>query len=252
MIRRPRINTQTIFPVNVKVILLGLGFAFSLVINAVLFDAAKTFYTREAKFRLHPTGTPTFLETGASELPSVLLLGDSRMAHWKEFAPASYHAVNAGVGNETTAQIWLRAGRDIDHVEPAVVVIEAGINDLKVIPLMPSKQKEIENDCINNIMSMVEAGRKHGALVVVLSVLPAGEVGLAQRLVWSDAVGESVKMVNLGLAARCHNDAGVRFVDLGTEVQAGRDYVDTLHFNAAFYRRITPLVVGAIEAMHKK
>ncbi len=231
---------------------LGIGLIASLAINAVLFVAAKTFYTREAKFRLHPTGIPSFLETGATGLPTVLLLGDSRIAHWREFEPALYHVVNGGVGNETTAQIRLRTEQAIGHSKPSVIVIEAGINDLKVIPLMPGKQREIEGDCVGNIMSMVGAGRARGAAVVVLSVLPAGKVGLAQGLVWSDAVGESVKAVNRMLAERCRNDSKICFVDLGAETDVGRDYVDTLHFNEAFYRRITPLVVEGIRAACKE
>ena len=224
----------------------------SVAANVLLYDAAKTFYTREAKFRLHPSGTPSFVATGAEALPRVLLLGDSRVAHWKEFAPDLFHAINAGVGNETTAQIGLRAEAGIKHAQPAVIVIEAGINDLKVIPLMPAKQKEIVDECVNNIMSMERAGREHGAFVVVLGVFPAGKVEGAQRLVWSDAVGESVTMVNRMLAERCVGDPSVRFLDLSAEPHVGRDYVDTLHFNEAFYRRITPLVVDGIESVRRK
>ena len=237
---------------NIKVVILGLGLAVSLMVNVVLFSVAKTFYTREAKFRLHPTGSPSFLESGDAHLPVVLLLGDSRVAHWKDFAPNKYHSINGGVGNETTAQITLRATQAIDHAKPSVVVIEAGINDLKVIPLMPAKQRVIEAECVCNIIAMVKAGRDRGATVVVLSVLPAGKVGLAQSLVWSDAVGESVEAVNRKLAEWCRSELGVRFVDLSSEVQVGRDYVDTLHFNEAFYQRVTPLVVEGIEAVRKK
>ena len=233
-------------------ILLGLGFVLSVLINVMLFAAAKTFYTREAKFRLNPTGTPSFRENGSPNQPSVLLLGDSRAAHWKEFSATKYHSINGGVGNETTAQIRLRAVQAIERAKPSVMVIEAGINDLKAIPLMPTKQREIEAACVANITAMVNQGRDRGAMVVVLSVLPAGKVGLAQSLVWSDAVGESVKTVNRALAEWCRSESNVRFVDLNSEVQAGRDYVDTLHFNEAFYQRVTPLVIEEIEAVRKK
>ena len=101
-------------------------------------------------------------------------------------------------------------------------------------------------------MALTRLGRERGAVVVMLSVFPAGKVEWAQRLVWSDAVGESVIMVNRMLAEKCAGDPSVRFLDLSAEPHVGRDYVDTLHFNEAFYRRVTPLVVEGIESLRRK
>ena len=179
------------------------------------------------------------------------MLGDSRMGMWKDFAPDQVHAFNAGVGNETTAQIGLRARAAVERVKPSVIVIEAGINDLKAIPLLPHAQRKIEDDCVEHLMGLVKLGRESGAAVVVMSVLPAGRVEWSRRLVWSAAVAESVQAVNRKLAARCLGDTSVRFLNLSPEVQA-RDYVDTLHFNAGFYARISPMVVQAIDEVRAR
>ena len=220
--------------------------------NVILYRLAKSFYTREALVRLKPAGTPSFAETGPAALPRVLMLGDSRIAQWKVLAADSVHAFNAGVGNETTAQILLRAQNAIQRVKPSVIVLQAGINDLKTIPLMPDSQKQIEDDCVDHLMTLVKLSRESGAAVVVMSVLPAGKVEWSRWLVWSGAVAESVQTVNRRLEERCRGDASVRVLDLTPEVQPERDYVDTLHFNEAFYDRISPMVVKAVNGVPGK
>ena len=194
-----------------------------------------------------PVGIPSFAETGPGASPRVLMLGDSRIAQWKVFSPERIHAFNAGVGNETTAQISLRMGDALRQIKPAVIVIEAGINDLKTIQLMPKAQREIEDNCVNHILSWVQMGRESGAAVVVVSVLPAGKVEWSRWLLWSNAVGDSTQNVNRKLEERCRGQAHVQFLDLSSEVQVEQDYIDTLHFNVGFYERISPRVIKAID-----
>ncbi|HEX2750972.1 MAG TPA: hypothetical protein VHM91_23395, partial [Verrucomicrobiales bacterium] len=150
------------------------------------------------------------------------------------------------------AQIVLRAKDAIQRVKPSAIVLQAGINDLKSIPLMPDSQKQIEDDCVDHLIALVKLGRESGAAVVLLSVLPAGKVDWSRWLVWSGAVAESVQTVNRRLEERCRGEASVRFLNLSPEVQLERDYVDTLHFNEAFYDRISPAVLTAVhEALGK-
>ncbi|MBL9144228.1 MAG: hypothetical protein JNM99_11170 [Verrucomicrobiaceae bacterium] len=225
------------------------GLSVSMAVNVGLFQAAKTFYAREAKFRLHPTGVPSFRETGPEAAPRVLLLGDSRCAQWPEFALQKYRVINGGVGNETTAQIRLRSADAIATARPAVVVIEAGINDLKIVPLMPGRENEVVDDCVMNLMKLVRTTRNGGASVLVLSVLPAGRVELSRRIVWSDAVGRSVTAVNKRLAELCVSDPQVMFVDVTQHIVVERDYKDTLHFTPAFYSLISPDVEEGLDKL---
>ena len=225
------------------------GLCLSILLNVVLYQAARTFYNRESKFRLHPTGTPSFMETGPESSVRVMLLGDSRCAQWSGFAPHKYRVINAGVGNETTAQIRLRAVEAISKVRPSVVVLEAGINDLKTIPLIPDKEKEVIENCVTNLMELVRESRERGASVIVLSVLPVGRVELGRRLVWSDAVARSVDEVNKRLVEKCSSTPGVSYFDVSSHVLVDQDYKDALHFTPGFYARISPLVERAIDDM---
>lgn len=219
--------------------------------DLALYRMAKHFYTREAMVRLEPVGTPAFTETGPANLPPTLLLGDSRIAQFTTLAPDRVHACNAGVGGETTAQIRLRAQENMDRVKPAVVVIEAGINDLKAIPLMPERQMQIEENCITNLMALVQMGRERGAAVVLCSVWPAGKVGWSRKPVWSAAVAKSLENVNARLEEECRDLPHVTFLNINPEVQIERDYVDTLHFNREFYERISPRLSRAIDEATK-
>ena len=67
--------------------------------------------------------------------PVLVLFGDSRAAMWPPPAGLPEYAVeNRGVGYQTTAQIALRIDADVAPLHPAVVVLEAGVNDLKRLP----------------------------------------------------------------------------------------------------------------------
>ena len=213
--------------------------------NVILYRTAKTFYTREAKFRLNPVGTPSFATSGNNSAPVLLLLGDSRCAQWPPRDTMDFQVANGGVGNETTAQILWRTKAALEKIKPAVVVIQAGINDLKAIPLLPDRQTEITDRCVSNLTAIADACHQHGAKVIMLSILPAGPVELSRRLVWSDAVAEATGAVNERLAEHFKVHSEARFLDLTHQVSANADYIDTLHFNAAFYERITPQVTQA-------
>jgi len=155
--------------------------------------------------------------------------------------------INAGVGNETTEQIRLRTVSVLAETHPEVIIIEAGINDLKTLPLFPRQKRQIIDDCFQHILSLVEEGRRRNAAVVVLSIWPAGRVEWSRKLLWSEDVPLAVTEVNQHLAQSLAYQAHVRFVDLTDQIHPEEDYVDTLHFNSAFYERITPLVVTAAE-----
>jgi lysophospholipase L1-like esterase len=231
--------------------LIGLLLLTSLAANGVLFRLAKQFYTRESAVRLQPAGQGPYPVSGDSTKPTLLLLGDSRIEQWKTFPFASWQVMNAGVGNETTAQILLRADDALAAAKPGIVLLQAGINDLKSVPLMPERQAQITSACVENLLELVQRSRARGARVILLSVLPAGRVAWARRLVWSGAVAEAVKEVNHQLAARTQGDAMVHFIDLTAYVQAD-DYVDTLHFNQAFYAKVLPLIAPAMTAAGRK
>jgi len=65
----------------------------------------------------------------------VVFFGDSRAYDWP--APSGLEGlefVNRGIGNQTTAQVLGRFEAHIAPLHPQVVVLQVGINDLKLIP----------------------------------------------------------------------------------------------------------------------
>ena len=81
-------------------------------------------------------------------------------------------------------------------LEPDIVVIQVGINDLKAIPLMPDSRNIIIDLCRSNIRQMVEDSKALGATVIVSTILPVGEIPLIRKPVWSDDIAQAVYEVN--------------------------------------------------------
>lgn len=78
--------------------------------------------------------------------------------------------MNRGISGQTTAQMLLRFRQDVLALEPAVVVILAGTNDIAGNTGLAT-QAMIED----NLHSMVELAQAHGIGVVLASVLPVSD-----------------------------------------------------------------------------
>lgn len=220
----------------------------SLITNVVFFHTAKSFYRREAHVRLHPVEQFPYPVSGNAGQPSILLLGDSRIAQW-QLHSNDFRIKNAGIGNETTAQICLRSESTLRETKPTCVLIQAGINDLKTIPLFPGQRDTIVLNCIVNLLRVVDQGTAMGAKVIVMGILPAGRPELIRRLVWSDEIASAVTEVNTRLEVKLASRPNVHFLNLTDQIDPEHDYVDTLHFTASFYRKITPLVLEAFRTL---
>ncbi len=100
----------------------------------------------------------------------VVFLGDEITENWGKgktpFFPGKPY-VNRGITRQTTAQMLVRFRQDVIALKPAVVVIQAGANDLARV-MGPSS----EGAMADHFMSMVELARLHGIKVVLASVTP--------------------------------------------------------------------------------
>jgi lysophospholipase L1-like esterase len=227
----------------------------SLGANAVLVREALAYFAGNLEVRLDPAGLKVYAadrEKAPPAGPVLLFFGDSRAHMWTEPASlAGFHVVNRGIGNQTTAQILMRIDSDVVPLNPSVVVLEAGVNDLKAIARFPARRPEIVADCEANLERIVNACRGTGATVVVVSVFDIGDVELWRRPFWSDDVGAAVREVNAFLPRLA--GAKVLFLDaapaLGGPGRVERDYqLDYLHLSPAGYRaldgRLVPLLTG--------
>lgn len=100
----------------------------------------------------------------------VLFMGDSITDGWGrkygKFFPGKPY-INRGISGQTTPQMLIRFRTDIIGLQPAVVVILAGTNDIAG-NTGPVTLEAIED----NLMSMAELARANGIRVVLASLLP--------------------------------------------------------------------------------
>jgi lysophospholipase L1-like esterase len=101
----------------------------------------------------------------------VVFMGDSITDIWKldKYFPGKPY-VNRGIGGQTTPQMLIRFRPDVIDLQPKVVVILAGTNDIAG-NTGPMTLGEIEA----NLKTMVELSRVHGIHVVLSSVLPVND-----------------------------------------------------------------------------
>lgn len=175
----------------------------------------------------------------------VVFLGDSITDAWPEMSPALFANpafIGRGISAQTTPHMLVRLRADVIRLQPAVVVILAGTNDIAG-NTGPATVAQITD----NIESMLQLARANGIRVVLLSVLPAS------RYYWNPAQRPGPRIVALNaslkaLAAR----TGDLYVDLHTpmaDAEAGLPKAwsdDGVHPNRAGYERMRPLVQQAI------
>jgi len=101
----------------------------------------------------------------------VVFMGDSITDIWKldKYFPGKPY-INRGIGGQTTPQMLIRFRPDVIDLEPKVVVILAGTNDIAG-NTGPMSLAEIEA----NLRTMTELARVHSMHVVLSSVLPVND-----------------------------------------------------------------------------
>ncbi len=111
------------------------------------------------------------IKTPANGENRIVFLGDSITDSWKlaEYFPNQPY-INRGISGQTTSQILLRMRSDVIDLNPKVVVLLAGTNDI-------AGNAEIEtNEFIQeNIASIVDIAHQNGIKVILSSILPVSD-----------------------------------------------------------------------------
>lgn len=175
----------------------------------------------------------------------VVFLGDSITEGWKPTVPAFFEGrpyVDRGIGGQTTPQMLVRFHQDVIALEPQVVVILAGTNDVAG-NTGPSTPEMI----LGNLISMAELARTHGIKVVLASVLPVLDFP------WRPGLEPAPKIVALNVLIRdLAERSGIVYLDYysamadssgGLKRELGADGV---HPNRAGYDVMGPLAEKAI------
>ena len=180
----------------------------------------------------------------------VVFYGNSITDVWAGYFDSMFPGkpyVGRGISGQTTPQMLVRFRQDVIALNPAVVVILAGTNDIAG-NTGPSTLAMIED----NLISMVELAEANGIGVVLSSVLPVYDYR------WRPGLEPAGKIVELNAWLKEYaSNRDVVYLDYHTVMADERQGLrselseDGVHPNEAGYRIMVPLVEVAIkEALH--
>ncbi|WP_422039313.1 SGNH/GDSL hydrolase family protein [Roseibium sp.] len=170
-----------------------------------------------------------------------IFLGDSRVARWKPLPvlPGATIATS-GRGGDTIQQIGLRFEQDVKVHEPALVVIQAGINDLVVASLFPERSTEIIDNFKSRLLEIVQELEANGTKLIVMTIVRPSKPSFLRRVVWSDAIFDHLDDANAFVKSLARfNHVTVFDADAllssGNETLPAKFAKDTLHFEPEAY-----------------
>ncbi len=178
----------------------------------------------------------------------VIFYGDSITDGWNldRFFPGKAY-LNRGIGGQTTSQMLLRFRQDVINLQPRIVVILAGTNDIAG----NTGHISIE-DIEANLTSMAELARLHNIALVLSSVTPVNNYTPNSLRLFADRPPSEILRLNQWIRAYCaatncyYLDYFSSMVDRSGLMK--RDMTnDGLHPNDAGYAVMAPLAESAIE-----
>jgi lysophospholipase L1-like esterase len=181
----------------------------------------------------------------------VVFMGDSITQGWRIEGPDGYFPgkpyINRGISGQTTPQMLVRFRQDVIALQPKVVVILAGINDIAG-NTGPETLEQIED----NLSSMAELAAANHVHVVMCSVMPAFDFP------WRPGLAPAAKVLALNKWIKAYaSEKSHVYVDYHTPMKDERDGLpatlshDGVHPTAAGYAVMAPLVEAGIETALK-
>ena len=131
-----------------------------------------------------------------NDKPRIVFFGDSRAAGWPNPITENYSFINRGIGAQTSAQVLQRFEQHLKPLHPQIIIVQVGINDLKVIPLIPERKEQIIENLKTNLYEIVQKSIDIEATVILTTILPFEKVSLWRKQFWSDDVALAVNEVN--------------------------------------------------------
>ncbi|MGB7265169.1 MAG: SGNH/GDSL hydrolase family protein, partial [Terracidiphilus sp.] len=201
----------------------------------MLVDFGGLEHFKEADMKLGPPATGE---------DRVVFLGDSITQGWKldESFPGKPY-INRGISGQTSPQMLVRFRQDVIDLQPKVVVILAGTNDIAG-NTGPMTLEQTEG----NIASMAELATANGIRVVLCSVTPSFDFP------WSPGLDPAPKIAILNAWIRGYAMAkGLVYVDYYSAMKDARGGLppnlskDGVHPLPAGFAIMTPLAEAGIE-----
>jgi len=194
------------------------------------------------------------LETGglkADNLEATLgkseiwMLGDSRVRRWdEELLKDTVEIANLGVEGQTSSQVYYRFKSYLETSTPSIVILEVGINELKIIGLDKNLTSSITDQYFRNIESIIQMCRDKNIRMVLINIFPVGKIELSRRLVWNKVVNEAIIKTNQRLQSYC-DDIRVYWFDAYSILSENGETVnieyqsDFLHINNRGYQALS-------------
>lgn len=220
--------------------------------NVFLMDKAFYYYKATNILRLDPVETKLLKQKITDDTvyrknsPLIILFGDSRIANWRPLIDLPDCTVmNMGIRGQTTSQLRLRLVKDVLSYSPDIVVLQAGINDLKNIGIFPERKANIIKHCKENILYIIDRISDEGIPVVVLTIFPTGRPGLIRSWFWPEETDTAVRSMNAFLIQTQDEKIHIIEVDriLGKDRHVHPEFKkDMLHINHRGYEQLNAFV----------
>ena len=187
----------------------------------------------------------------------IVLIGDSRIAQWPATAvwPETWEVINRGIGGETAVQLSLRFPADAIALDPDVIVIEGGINDLVAASFMDEDaQRAFLNDTVAILRRLADQAAASRRRALIATIIPPAEPDLLRLPVWRESLRDLVTAANAGLA-KSELPGGAAVIDLASLLAPDGKTVsdiyraDTLHFNDTGYARLTAALIERVQSV---
>jgi len=178
----------------------------------------------------------------------VVFMGDSITDIWKleNYFPGKPY-LNRGIGGQTTPQMLVRFRQDVIDLQPKIVLMLAGTNDIAG-NTGPMRLEDIEA----NLTSMAELARIHGIRVIFASVLPVHDYTERSKDFFAQRPMARILELNHWLQNYCEAN-GFTYLDYFNHMVDEKGLLkeslseDGLHPNDAGFKVMAPLAEAAIE-----
>lgn len=190
------------------------------------------------------------LQAEQMEGERVVFMGNSITIGWLNLRPEFFEGkpyVNRGISGQTTPQMLVRFRQDVIALQPKVVVLLAGTNDIAG-NTGPSTIEMI----MDNIKGMSEMAKANGIEVILSSTLPAYDYP------WKPGLEPAEKIIALNKMIQSYAEANDHiYLDYFSAMVDERNGLpkkyaeDEVHPTVEGYKVMEPLVEAAIEkALH--
>jgi lysophospholipase L1-like esterase len=179
----------------------------------------------------------------------VVFIGDSITENWGLLKPEFFSKnkfINRGISGQTSPQMLIRFRSDAIELEPSLIIILAGTNDIA-----GNTGPTTINMISDNIISMSELAISNNINVIISSVLPVHNYN------WSDVKEPNKKITDLNKILCDYTvENNLFYLDYYSSMVDNRPGLkkdfseDEVHPNKAAYEAMSDLALNAIKAIN--